>query len=455
MENFKLMSAKISPALKIFGSQWKKNKIFRLCTVIIGGVTFIAVTNHLYYRLYRIFYNSPHGPVGIPLFGSLFSLASGPISFYSSLCINYGPIVSYNLGLKKCVAITDYETAHMLWMDDSFGTAKYVGGFDHQKHLSFAIMKTSNEMWNRRKLAQSVLLTLINSKYIDKMAPIILNKFVYPVLDKEPTQCKLRTLIKNTVFNLTFSAVFGQNAILASDDKDFITYADLTWNVFESSGPSVLVSLIFGADNSIAKYIRSKLYSSKQYAAALKSFYELNLKYYKIHNQTENNEETYIQRINDKKNSLSFEYNEFEILNDIAMMMIAGNDTTTNALEFMLVLIARHPKIQQEIYNQLKLQFKSDSEVNLNTLNCSLLKAFMWECFRLYPAAAHSLFRVAPKNIKINKYNVNINKGDLVMINTFDMNRDINCVNGLVEGKKNEINLDLWLDKKTSQFKKN
>lgn len=77
-----------------------------------------------------------------------------------------------------------------------------------------------------------------------------------------------------------------------------------------------------------------------------------------------------------------------DIREEVDTFMFEGHDTTTAALSFTLYLIARHPKVQQKILNEIhevygEKKYKPFTLMNLNELK--YLECVIKESLRLYP----------------------------------------------------------------------
>ena len=78
---------------------------------------------------------------------------------------------------------------------------------------------------------------------------------------------------------------------------------------------------------------------------------------------------------------------EDQLLDEILILFTAGHETTSNALTFTCELLARHPEIQQKLYEDI-LQAKTNSENLMEFLQQSTYaNLVLYESMRLYPPA--------------------------------------------------------------------
>lgn len=99
-----------------------------------------------------------------------------------------------------------------------------------------------------------------------------------------------------------------------------------------------------------------------------------------------------------------------EIVKLVADLILAAGDTTAYTMEWLLYLIAKNHKIQEQLRNSLKLE-----------PNPVLLKNCIRETLRLYPVAPF-ITRYLPKNTTISGYH--IPKDTLVIMSLYTISRD-------------------------------
>lgn len=108
------------------------------------------------------------------------------------------------------------------------------------------------------------------------------------------------------------------------------------------------------------------------------------------------------------------------LIDEILILFVAGHETTSNALSFCLSLLALHPQIQENVYNETnasqgeELSLMEQFEKSKYTAQC------IEESMRLYPPAYFS-DRVS---IEDDQYeNINLPKGTTVLISFFEIHR--------------------------------
>lgn len=80
------------------------------------------------------------------------------------------------------------------------------------------------------------------------------------------------------------------------------------------------------------------------------------------------------------------------ILEEVNTFMFEGHDTTTSAISFSLLNIAKYPKVQKQIYEECCEVFKEKDVITMQDLNqLNYLDKVIKESLRLYPSVRYLL----------------------------------------------------------------
>jgi cytochrome P450 len=109
-----------------------------------------------------------------------------------------------------------------------------------------------------------------------------------------------------------------------------------------------------------------------------------------------------------------------DIRDEIMTLMIAGHETTANALSWTWLLLAQHPRAAERLGAELDavLGGRAPTVDDLPRLPCAL--QCLKEAMRLYPPV-HTFGREAERDIAIGP--MQLRRGDIVLINVFGMHR--------------------------------
>ena len=78
---------------------------------------------------------------------------------------------------------------------------------------------------------------------------------------------------------------------------------------------------------------------------------------------------------------------ESQLIDEILILFVAGHETTSNALTFTLELLARHPDIQEKIYEEYAFAKANTDSLLPYIKHCEYTKQVIEESMRLYPPA--------------------------------------------------------------------
>lgn len=114
---------------------------------------------------------------------------------------------------------------------------------------------------------------------------------------------------------------------------------------------------------------------------------------------------------------------DIDLREEVETFMFAGHDTTTVGITWALLLLALHPDIQEQCYDELETIFQgSDRQFTLKDLNdMKVLDRVMKETLRLCPTVP-IIGRTLSEDIQIDQYT--IPAGSTVAIDLFDLHMD-------------------------------
>ena len=376
------------------------------CYLIIRGVCI---------KLWRKYKLLPPGPVGYPIFGCFLSMAMKGHNFYIDIArINNCKykLCTLPLGSLQCILINDDKLMKQILNDEHTQWRPHnLLAMDATADLSK--MHGGSEWRERRKFFQTNLITMLNKKYLDKNIKLLMNQFLIPKLDKIANQMENNKNIWHWAgdfqfftFNIMFNCVFGDfmeknDAVYTQYMKDFVValhcmQIDVFLYIFlgDKITPFLRRYLL---GNKQDFYIEQQHKKCKQWALnAHKKYDENNLKTYYDH--------AYNQL--SKQKSPNASYDDIitgEVVADFEMAIEGGTDTTAGTLEYCIVVAAKYPNIQEEIYKELddffNLSSKNIEDINIldNIQSLHKLRAFIFESLRLNPLVP-ALFRALEKD---------------------------------------------------------
>ncbi|KAL9085921.1 MAG: hypothetical protein Q9165_007404 [Trypethelium subeluteriae] len=99
--------------------------------------------------------------------------------------------------------------------------------------------------------------------------------------------------------------------------------------------------------------------------------------------------------INNKDDETGAVYSENELLGEATLLMMAGSDTSTTAINTTLFYLSNHPRVLRKLEGELKNCFPKLVDIHPNTAeNCKYLRACLDEAMRLCPSVPSNIPRV-------------------------------------------------------------
>ena len=108
-----------------------------------------------------------------------------------------------------------------------------------------------------------------------------------------------------------------------------------------------------------------------------------------------------------------------QIIDEVMILFTAGHETTANALSFSLFLLAKNPKIQNQLFEEVK-HFDIDSDLMSGLNNLSFTEQCIEEAMRLYPPV-YVIDRVSLTNDSIGGHE--FEKGTVWLMSMYELHR--------------------------------
>ena len=417
---------------------WYKNRtgIQRWLIGASGFSVTVLASHRLFSYLSRKNNKQPPGLIGIPYFGSFFTLAYyGEEKFSRSLLPSYGPITMHKIGTTKILTINEINLIKAIIGSQycalrppqlsaiyrSVNQSIYVKNVSAKSLLEYKIIAPQafcNEYrCQRRRVLINAVSKISNKQLIESNVNKLLSTKIFPLLD-DISSNNMNTIDNNSnhnsntsanenkrswnpdsemellSFNITFGALFGSDKILDSNDNDFIAIAKFSTRFGALFGFSILANL-FCIPNLIRKYMIDDKLNPEfvQNLADGSSIFEkyMNEAIKNLANKKESDytlfDEIYKMIKNDA--NVSSVITDEILLVDVFNLLAAATATTAITLESCLLFSAKYLSLQDEIYKEL-IQFGSGSGSGSgndieykNIVHCVKFQAFIHEVLRV------------------------------------------------------------------------
>jgi cytochrome P450 len=111
-----------------------------------------------------------------------------------------------------------------------------------------------------------------------------------------------------------------------------------------------------------------------------------------------------------------------QLIDEVLILFTAGHETTANALSFTLFLLASHPEIQEQLYQEVANVNFEDTNMDLmqGAMQLHLVKQCLEEALRLYPPA-YVIDRIARDDDTFD--GISLPKDTMVLMSIYELHR--------------------------------
>eukprot|EP01084_Bolivina_argentea_P226055 381900_1 len=441
--------------------------LFALTTVAL--ILFLESMNR-YFQKNRSKY--PKGPMHLPIIGNILQIAThnGDMISYIQSLKKYGDISMIRIGSQRIVYLHTIEMVNLVFgkkkfniyhrpsaqNPESFGTIKYT-------HSELGLTLTNGKIWkDKRKLFQSLLVSHMNTSFLNTIHDYSLNKCIIPILNEVANTSKLWFPAKYLHFislNVSYFSIFQKKLDFNTDHskielikvmgdkltRDFAIIHVLKW---------FKIWKWISSTNMFAKYFdMMRVYTTTIDEWLLEHYSDIYDGQNILDLQSVNVFIKHYAKHSSSKQSTAEEFKKI-ILHQFMEFFMTSTETSAMMSEYALLLLAKYENIQELIYSEL-IHVCTANNINISDENIQItakilnklhyLKAFIAESNRISVPTAlpfglpHCNIE---KEIQINK-NTIIPKDSVIFIDT-----SVNIYDKYWQNKNvKDINIDLWLDK--------
>ncbi|XP_062919167.1 vitamin D 25-hydroxylase [Mobula hypostoma] len=368
----------------------------------------------------------PPGPAALPLIGSVFSLITEPHVFMKKQSEVHGQIFSLDLGGISTVIINGYDAIKecLVHQSDNFADRPSLPLFKKLTNMGGLLNSKYGRGWtDHRKVTVNCFRCFGPGKKsfenkISEECMIFLDAI--DTYKGEPFDAKC--LVTNAVSNITNLIIFGER--FTYDDTDYqhmieifsenIELAASVWTFLYNAFPWIGL-LPFGKHQRLFKN------AAEVYNFLLKIIHRFsqNRTPQKPRHLIDSYLDELEKNINDPESSFSKE----NLIFTVGELIIAGTETTTNALRWAILYMALYPNIQEKVHQEIDIIVGKNQIPSLeNKSQMPYTEAVLHEVLRYCNIAPLGIFRATSKNTIVRGYS--IPKGTTVITNLYSVHFD-------------------------------
>ncbi|SMF74083.1 cytochrome P450 [Pseudobacteriovorax antillogorgiicola] len=350
------------------------------------------------------------GPKGLPILGVYPQFRRNPLSFLQETASQYGPMSRFNLAGFEFILISDAEDIARVYRqdNDTFGKSKAAKRLTPL--LGNGLLLSEGEYWQRqRRLAAPHFHRRELSGIIPIIASMTRDYLNSQAVDGETDE--LMIPVRHTLADLTLHIL--SRFFLTGDEHEAPTNIHATVRaVVDQFGERSLKGIVspLWVPTKKNRWIRKQITTLDQFTNQMiksvqrKSNPDANLMTKFVHSQDESGQGMTLTQIRD----------------EIMTFMLAGHETTSNAISWTLYLLNRHPDVYQKLCQELTEQL-ADRPIAFSDLpSLRYLSMVIEESLRLYPPAWANR-RTVLKTVEIGGYQ--LEKGTMVMVSQWATHR--------------------------------
>lgn len=349
----------------------------------------------------------PPGPRGLPLIGQAPSFARDPLAFLTGLAGKYGDIAYFKLGGIRVFFVNRPE---YIWEILVAQRAKFEISTMRSRLelvLGKGLLTSRSDLHSRqRRLMQPVF----RKSRIESYAQIMVD-YAQRVRDgwRAGGEINATEEMMKLAMAIVAQSLFGHDI---EEDADAV-----------SRNLSILLSYFTRLMSPLRLTLMLPLPSTFRFRRAIR---ELDAVIYRMIEQRRRNptdgEDLLSLLVQAKDDETHAQMTEKQLRDEIFSLLMAGHETTANALGWTLFLLAQHPEVDERLHTEVSAVIAGRARFQPSDLNClPYARMVITEAMRLYPPGWF-IGRTALEDVTIGGYT--IPQGASVLFSQYVMHRD-------------------------------
>ena len=390
--------------------------------------------------LSKIWRNSPPGPFGLPVFGSLFQLGDSPHVALSEMAKVYGSVFSIRLGWRKAVVLNSEDVVKEALSQRAChfsGRPPFhnfqissIGG----RSIAFG---DSGPLHDRKKKLGTRALHAVFSDVnrFNTLAQQETERLCNALTESTCEAIDLTAHLKSLVVNFAFRLVFGDN-IKRDYSVAFESLMNKSTDFVENNAVINLLDFLPWLHFALRKYCEALKASVKELIDFVGNVYNLQrhtdvkeagvnvaASLDKIIKDEVLNTEKHDTKRGNKAQAAEMPLDEDAVVTMIADLFGAGIETVSTTLSWAVLLILSHPGLQDDLQAELEREIGTDRLPTLqDRARLPLLQATVLEVLRKATVTPLALPHYATEDSTVAGYY--ISKGTTVVVNLWAVNHD-------------------------------
>jgi len=409
-------------------------KLFGITTLMFAAT---QIVRRAYYSLLFKSRRYPPGPIGLPFFGCFFARwplhnLAFPSKWPCKMAAQYPRLCMFPYGpWSYGVLINDKALIAALSKEAQFATRPPFWARMATNEIPAAFSNINGpEMLRRRKIFMSTITAMTDSRFFaDYVQQNILHKIMFPAIDRAIADNDAKwDSVWDSCFSLTFNTIFGASfgqRTLDLHDAKYLEFKTHTETVFK--GIQVFFMLGVLAPGFMERAAKGKTKGDDDAQPHQVRIRTILTSWLNERSEREiiSGEDSYVDRM------MASDLDTATAVSEIMVAFQAGAHTTCASLVSQIYTLAKYPKVQEQIYAQLKDLYGDEETIAMADASdyrklkkgASFLRAFVEETWRL-PISGMGNPRELLEDFEVPGTNYVLPKGALIEFNGPALVRD-------------------------------
>ncbi|KAH9417630.1 Cytochrome P450 3A4 [Dermatophagoides pteronyssinus] len=382
----------------------------------IGRTGFFIILISVLYWYIRTTYSywssrGINGPPIVPFLGNFF-LPHKPIALlHQNYIRRYGKFFGMYQGRKPILCIADPVIIKRILVQDFPMFRNRIKQTVRHKIFAQNLVNARDEAWKRIRSILSPMFTSSKMKKMESMIDQCADSMIH-VLDnfaKKQESFLVHNVMGNFTMDVIAKCAFATDTNAHNDKENiFIFFMDMSSHVIQQRRKNESKQ----HEDMLELMIRAEHGKDKSFEKDDK---------FDSHHVNQDEEEIQQEKKIFQEIIGSKFLNEEEIIAQSMIFLLAGYETTASTLTFCIYELAKHPEVQNKLYDEIKTI--GDSLDLNNLMKLPYLDAVISETLRKHPPAL-ALGREAMEEYHIPEYNFTIEKNQALIIPVYAIHHD-------------------------------
>jgi cytochrome P450 len=314
------------------------------------------------------------GPKGLPLIGNLFDAWRDPRVFFTESIRDFGDLVEFQFGPYKYLLLNDLDAVKHVLVDHPKNYTKSRSYKGIKLLLGQGLLTSEGDFWRRqRKLAQPAFHREKLAGFVETMA-----RATEKMLERWEESATTRMDVHEEMMRLTFHIV-GLTLFSTNLDENA-----------DAVGKALAVALPFANNYAtsllpIPPWVPTE--ANLRFRRAKKTMNDMVFGLISKRRTMETKPNDLLSMLMDVKDDAGEGMNDQQLRDEAMTMVLAGHETTANALAWTWYLLSKHPEAARRVEREVREVLDGGSPTLDDLSKLSYTRMVIEESMRLYPPA--------------------------------------------------------------------